>query len=74
MSDSDIHSSSFGGVEHPGAAGTLKPLMIGSRDSESVSAHCGRWGFMFTEGEAKVMVIGMWSVLGGSFGVWYSDS
>ena len=61
LSDSDIHSSSFGGVGHDGAAPTLKPLMIGSRVSQSVSAHRGRAGFWFREGEVRVIVIGMWS-------------
>jgi len=45
LSDSDIPSSSFGGVGHDGMAGTLKPLIIGSRVSQSVSAHRGRGGF-----------------------------
>ena len=61
LSDSNIHSSSFGGVGYDGAAGTWKPLMIGSRVSESVSAHRGRGGFAFRLGEARVIVIGMWS-------------
>jgi len=61
FSYSDIHSSSFGGVGHDGASGTLKPLMIGSRASQSVSAHRGRGGFWFREGAARVIVIGMWS-------------
>jgi len=61
FSDSDIYSSSFGGVGHDGAAGTLKPLMIGSRVSQSVSAHCWDGGFWFREGVARVIVIGMWS-------------
>jgi len=61
LSDSDIHSSSFGGVGHDGVAGTLKPLMIGSRVSQSVSAHCWRAGFWFREGMVRVIVIGMWS-------------
>ena len=61
FSDSDIHSSSFAEVGHDGAAGTLKPLMIGSKVSQSVSAHRGRGGFWFTEGAARVIVIGMWS-------------
>jgi len=61
FSDSDIHSSSFGGVGHDGSAGTLKPLMIGSKVSQSVSAHRGRGGFWFREGAVRVIVIGMWS-------------
>jgi len=60
-SDSDIHSSSFGGVGHDGAAGTLKPLMIGSNVSESVSVHRCYGGFLLREGVARVIVIGMWS-------------
>jgi len=48
-------------VGHDGAAGTLKSLMIGSRVSQSVSAHLGRGGFWFREGVARVIVIGMWS-------------
>jgi len=35
--------------------------MIGSRVSQSVSAHRGRRGFWFREGAARVIVIGMWS-------------
>ena len=35
--------------------------MIGSRASQSVSAHRGRGGFWFREGAARVIVIGMWS-------------
>ena len=46
---------------HDGAAGTLKPLMIGSRASQSVSAHLGRGDFWFREGVVRVIVIGMWS-------------
>jgi len=61
FSDSDIHSSSCRGVGHGGAAGTLKPLMIGSRVSQSVSAQRGRGGFWFGDGAARVIVIGMWS-------------
>jgi len=61
FSDSDNHSSGFVGVGHDGAAGTLKPLMIGSRVSQSVSAHRGRGGFWFREGVARVIIIGMWS-------------
>jgi len=59
--DSDIHSCSFGGVGHDGAAWTLQPLMIGSRVSQSVCAYPGRGGFRFREGVARVIVIGMWS-------------
>ena len=59
--DSDIHSSSFGGVGHGGAAGPLKTLIILSRASQSVSAHCGRGGFLLREGAARVIVIGIWS-------------
>jgi len=44
-----------------GAAGTLKPLMMGSRVSHSVSAPRGRGGFWFREGAARVIVIGMCS-------------
>jgi len=61
FSDSDIHSSSFGGEGHDAAAGTLKPLLIGSRVSQSVSAHHGRGGFLFREGVAIGIVIGKWS-------------
>jgi len=61
FSDSDIHSSSFGGVAQDGAGGTLNPLMIGSRVSQSVSADRGRGGFLFREGVPRVIVIGMWS-------------
>jgi len=61
FSDSDIHSSSCGGVGHGGAAGTLKALTIGSRVAQSVSAQRGRGGFWFREGVARVIVIGMWS-------------
>ena len=61
FSDSDIHSSSCRGVGHGGAAGTLKPLMIGSRVAQSVSAQWGRGGFWFGDGMARVIVIGMWS-------------
>jgi len=61
LSHSDIHSSSFRGVGHAGAAGTMKPLMIGSRISQSVSAHRGCGGFWLKEGEARVIVIGLWS-------------
>jgi len=61
FSDSDIHSSSCGGVGHDGAAGTLKPLRIGSSLSQSVSAQRRRGGFWFREGAARVIVIGMWS-------------
>jgi len=61
LSDSDIHSSSVVGVGHDGTAGTLKPVMTGSRISQSLSAHRGRGGFWFREGEARVIVIGMWS-------------
>jgi len=59
FSDSDIHSSSCGGVGHGGADGTLKPLTIGSRVSQSVSAQRGRGGFRFREGVERVIVIGM---------------
>jgi len=59
--DSDIHSSSFRGAGHDGAAGTLKSLMICSRVSQSVSAHHGSGGFRFLEGVARVIVIGTWS-------------
>ena len=61
LSDSDIHSSSVGGVRRDGPAGTLKPLMIGSSVSQSMSAHRWRAGFLFREGVARVIVIGMWS-------------
>ena len=61
FSDSDIHSSCFGGVGHDGAAGTLKPLTIGSKVSLSVSAHRGRGDFWCREGAARVIVIGTWS-------------
>ena len=61
FSDSDIHSSSCGGVGHGGAAGTMKALTIGSSVSQSVSAQRGRGGFCFREGEARLIVIGMWS-------------
>ena len=61
FSDSDIHSSSCGGVGHNGAAGTLKPLMIGSKSCQSLSAQRSRRGFWFMEGVARVIVIGMWS-------------
>jgi len=61
LSDSDTYTSSFGGVRHDGAAGTFKPLIIGSRVSQSVSAHRGRGGFWFRQGAARVIVIGMWS-------------
>jgi len=60
-SDPDIHSSSCGGVAQGGAAGTLKPLMIGSRVSQSVSAQRGRGGFWFEDGAVRVIVIGTWS-------------
>jgi len=61
LSDSDIHLSSFRGVGHGGAVRTLKPLIIGSRVSQSVSPHRGRGGFWVREGAARVIVIGMWS-------------
>jgi len=61
LSDSDIHSSSCGGVGHDGAAGTLKPLTIGSRVTQSVSAQRGRGGFWFRAAEARVIVMGTWS-------------
>jgi len=61
FSDPDTHSSSCGGVGHEGAAGTLKPLMIGSKVSQSVYAQHWRGGFWFREGVARVMVMGMWS-------------
>ena len=61
LSDSDIHASSFGGVRHDRAAGTLNPLMIGSRVSQSVAADRGRGGFWFREAVVRVIVIGMWS-------------
>jgi len=61
FSDSDIHSSSCGGVGHVGAAGTLKPLTIGSSVSQSLSAQRGRGCFWFREGAARVIVIGTWS-------------
>jgi len=48
-------------VGHDGAAGTLKPLIIGSRVTQSVSAQGGRGGFWFREGEASVIVMGTWS-------------
>jgi len=48
-------------VGHKGAAGTLKSLMIGSKASQSVSAQRSRGGFWFSEGVARVIVIGMWS-------------
>ena len=59
--DSDIHSSSFGRVGHGRAAGTWKPLIIESRVCQSVSAYRGRGGFLFREGVARVIVIGIWS-------------
>jgi len=49
------------GVRHGGAARTLKPLTIGSRVTQSVSAQRGCGGFRFREGAARVIVIGMWS-------------
>jgi len=58
-SDSDSDSSSFGGVEHIGAGGTLKSLTTGVRVSQSVSAHRGRRGLWFREGGGRVIVIGM---------------
>jgi len=61
FTDSDIHSSSCGGVGHGGAAGTVKPLTIGSRVARSESAQRGRGGFWLREGAARVIVIGMWS-------------
>ena len=63
LSDCDIHSSSFGGVGDDRAAGTLKPLMMASRATESVSVHCGCGDLWFREGVARVIVIGMWSDL-----------
>jgi len=59
--DSDIDSASFRGVGHDGAVGTRKPLIIGSRDSQSVSGHRGRGGFWLREGAARWIVIGTWS-------------
>jgi len=61
FSDSDNHSSSCRGVGHSGAAWTLKPLMTGSKVSQSVSAQRGRGGSWFREGAARVIVIGIWS-------------
>ena len=61
FTDSDIHSSSCRGVGHGGAAGTLNPLTIRSRVSQSVSAKRGLGGFLFWDGAARVIVIGMWS-------------
>jgi len=60
-SDPDLHSSSCRGVGHGGAPETLKPLMIGSRVSQSVSVQRGRGGFWFGDGAARVIVIGTWS-------------
>ena len=60
-SDTDSHSSSFGGVGQGGGGGTLKALMIGVRVSQSVSAYRGCRGFCSREGGARVIVIGIWS-------------
>jgi len=61
FSDSDIHSSSCGGVGHDGAAGTLKAVTIGSRVPQSVSAQCGHERLWFREGVVRVILMGMWS-------------
>jgi len=45
-----MDSSSFGRVGQDVAAWTLKPLMIGSRASQSVSAHRRRGGFLVQGG------------------------
>ena len=59
--DSDIDASSCRGVGHGGVAGTLKPLTMGSRVCQSVSAQRGLGGCWFGNGVVRVIVIGMWS-------------